>query len=265
MDILIIQQIVLGIVQGITEWLPVSSSGILALILSNFFNVTNIPEIITQALFLHLGTFFAALVYFRKDVSKLFYALFKWKKSSPDYQKIFSFLFISTLISGAIGLAILQLLDSFSLEITGKAITFGVGFLLLITGIFQIKVKSRGLRNVSNIKKKDSVLLGFAQGFSVLPGLSRSGITISSLLIDKFDDTTALRLSFLMSLPIVLFGNLLLNWGDFTINNIAIYGVLASFVFGLATIHGMMKLSRKINFGYFVLIFALLMMASILI
>jgi undecaprenyl-diphosphatase len=108
-------------------------------------------------------------------------------------------------------------------------------------------------------------LLGIAQGFSSLPGLSRSGITISTLLLKKFDDTSALRLSFLMSLPVVLFGNLLLNYNEFYLSNTAIYGLLGSFVFGLLTIHALMSLSKRINFGWFVLVFAVLMMASILI
>ncbi|GAG03940.1 unnamed protein product, partial [marine sediment metagenome] len=107
--------------------------------------------------------------------------------------------------------------------------------------------------------------LGIVQGFSSLPGLSRSGITISTLLLKKFDDTSALRLSFLMSLPVVLFGNLFLNLNDFTLTSAAIYGLLASFIFGLLTIHILMNLSKRINFGWFVLIFAVLLMASVLI
>ena len=258
------QYLVLGIVQGITEWLPISSSGILALILSNFFQVTEVETIISELLFLHLGTFLAAAIYFRKDVSRLLKTLFRYGESSEIDERIFSFIFISTLVTGAIGIIILQLLNSISLELTGKTISLAVGFLLLITGIFQIKVQNRGIRKENTLENSDGILLGFVQGLSTMPGLSRSGITISTLLLKKFDDTSALRLSFLMSLPVVLLGNLLINWNHLALSGTAFLGLLASFAFGLATIHTLMKLSRKIKFGWFIILFAVLMMISVM-
>jgi len=260
-----LQQIILGIIQGITEWLPISSSGILALVMSNFFGITDIGDLISKLLLLHLGTFFAALIYFRKDVVKLIKTLFNYKKAGEKEKKIFNFILVSTLITGIIGLLIFWILIYMNFGLTGKVISFFVGFLLLITGIFQIKVRTRGLKKETNLRKSDSLLLGIVQGFSSLPGLSRSGITISTLLLKKFDDTSALRLSFLMSLPVVLFGNLLLNLNNFTLTSATIYGLLASFIFGLLTIHVLMSLSKRINFGWFVLVFAVLMMASVLI
>jgi len=260
-----LQQIILGIIQGITEWLPISSSGILTLVMSNFFGITDIGDLISKLLLLHIGTFFAALIYFRKDVVKLIRTLFNYKKAREEEKKIFNFILVSTLITGIIGLLIFWILIYMNFGLTGKVISFFVGFFLLITGIFQIKVRTRGLKKERNLRKSDSLLLGIAQGFSSLPGLSRSGITISTLLLRKFDDTSALRLSFLMSLPVVLFGNLLLNYNEFYLSNTAIYGLLGSFVFGLLTIHALMSLSKRINFGWFVLVFAVLMMASVLI
>ena len=265
MELTILQQIILGIIQGITEWLPISSSGILALVMSNFYEITDLGFLLHAALFLHLGTFLAALVYFRKDVWKLVKAIFNYRRSNNETQKIFNFILITTIITGILGLLILMILSNIDFGLTGKAISFFVGFFLLITGIFQIKVRARGLRKEINLKKNDSVLLGIVQGLSSLPGLSRSGITVSALLLKKFDDTSALRLSFLMSLPVVLIGNLFLNLNDFTFTNTALYGLLASFVFGLLTIHALISLSKRINFGWFVLIFAVLMMASVLI
>lgn len=260
-----LQYIILGIIQGITEWLPISSSGILALVMSNFFEITDIEFLIRSALLLHLGTFFAALTYFRKDVWNLTKSLFNYKNSDRETKLILKFLVITTLITGVLGIFILKALISIDLELTGKAISFFIGFLLLITGIFQIKTRNKGLRRETNLKNKDALLLGVMQGVSALPGLSRSGITISTLLLRKFDDTSALRLSFLMSLPVVLLGNIFLNLRDFSFTGTAIYGILAAFVFGLLTISALMKLSRKINFGWFVLIFAVLMMLSVVV
>lgn len=267
MEFTIIQQLILGIVQGITEWLPISSSAFLTLIMANFLGITDIGVLIQTALFFHIGTFLAAFVYFRKDVWKLIRALFRFKKSEPATQETLKFIIIATVISGLIGGGILFGLKSFDsqLNITGKTITFAIGLLLLFTGIVQLKIKKSGLRKEREIRKKDSVWLGIVQGISALPGISRSGITVSTLLLRKFDDTTALRLSFLLSLPIIFAGNILLNIKNVAFSSTAIYGILASFIFGLITIAGLMKLSKKINFGWFVLIFAILMMISVLI
>jgi len=261
----ILIQLILGAVQGITEWLPVSSSAVLTLIGANFLQISNMSILLKHALFLHLGTFFAALIYFKKDVLKLTKSLFNYSNANEDAKKILKFLIISTIISGVIGVLILQILTSSEeqLKITGKTITFFVGIFLLITGTIQLKIKSSGKKEIKNIQTNDSVILGIAQGLSSLPGLSRSGITVSALLLKKFNETTALKLSFLMSLPIVLAGNIILNYKEFTFSNTALYGLLSSFIFGILTIHLLMKLSKKLNFGWFVLIFALLMIGSV--
>lgn len=263
----ILIQIILGIIQGITEWLPISSSGIVTLVNSNILGITEIGQLLQTALFLHLGTFFAALIYFRKDVIHLTKTLFNYKSQDESSKRTLKFLIIATIISGILGLILLETLYSFEsqLDFTGKTITLFIGILLFFTGIIQVKSRNKGLRREREIKNTDSFLLGVAQGFSTLPGLSRSGITVSTLLLRKFDDTTALRLSFLMSLPIVLLGNIFLNLQDFMkiASSASIYGVLASFVFGLLTISGLMKLSKKINFGWFVLIFAVFMLGSV--
>lgn len=266
MDLTIIQSLILGIIQGITEWLPISSSAMTTLVMTNLYEITDLNFLIHQALLLHLGTFLAALIYFWKDVKRLLFVPIKSKPSTIQERKIFKFILIATIISGIIGFIVLKSLTSFedSLIITGKTITFFIGFLLLLTAVIQIKIKHRGLRKEEDLKTNDGVVLGVAQGLATLPGLSRSGITVSSLLLKKFDDTTALKLSFLMSLPIVLIGNIVLNFSDFSFSGTAIYGLLASFVLGLLTIHGLMKLSKKINFGWFVLIFSVLMMVSVL-
>jgi len=259
--------IFLGMIQGITEWLPVSSSGIITLINSNFNSTVDISTLLHFALFLHLGTFFAALIYFRKEVAELVISLFRYSSSDIKTKNTLKFLIISTIISGIIGLLILKTLLSFEsyLAITGKTITLFIALFLIITGIAQISVKSLGLKKEKNLKLKDGIILGFAQGLASLPGISRSGITVSTLLLKKFDDTTALRLSFLMSLPIVLIGNIFLNITDLSFSLPNLYGLLAAFVFGILTISGLMKLSRRINFGWFALIFGLLTFVSLII
>jgi len=265
----IFQHLILGIIQGIAEWLPISSSGLITLVMVNFFSITDLSFILHQALFLHLGTFFAALIYFRKDVADLLESLFccqLCKSSNTETKKLLKFLIISTIITGVFGILILNLLMNFDLILTGKIITFSVSVLLLITGTLQLSIRNKGLRKITHLKNSDSILAGFAQGLSAMPGLSRSGITISTLLLRKFDDTTALKLSFLMSLPVVFIGNILLNINQIIFISMASFvGLTASFVFGLLTIHTLIKISRKINFAWFAIIIALLMMISVLV
>ena len=262
------EQIILGTIQGIFEWLPVSSEGIIVLIEKNFFNnQAGIEEIIKYALFLHLGTFLAALIYFHKDVLNLIKALFRYKSADTKIQEILKFLIISSLIGGLFGFVLMKVFSGLEeqLELSARIITLIVGLLLLITGILQIKAKKLESREVKKIGNKDSILLGFVQTLTTLPGLSRSGLTVSALLLRKFDSAFALKLSFLMSLPIVLGGNIVLNLKDFTFSLEMMLGLIFSFVFGLLTISILLKIARKINFGYFVLIFGVVVIASMFI
>jgi len=96
-----------------------------------------------------------------------------------------------------------------------------------------------------------------------LPGLCRSGFTVSALLLRLFDVQDALKLSFFMSLPIVLAGNIILNFNDLIFSNELIWGLIFSFIFGLLTIDLLLKIAKRINFGYFVLIFGLLLLGSV--
>jgi undecaprenyl-diphosphatase len=255
------QQIVLGIIQGIVEWIPISSEGFLLLVTSNFFAEVEIELFLRQALFLHLGTFFAALIYFRKEVRELIKGAVNYKRSDPETKRTLNFLFIATLISGILGLAILNFIDLVKLKelsITSASINYAIGFLLIVTGALQLKASSTGFRKEYHLNNTDGVFLGIMQGFSIFPGLSRSGLTISGLLFRKMDETVALKLSFIMSLPIVLLANLILNFRDFVFIKSMFLGFLLSFVFGLLTIHLLMEFSRKVKFGYFAIFFGLL-------
>ncbi len=264
MEISILNQFILGMIQGIFEWLPISSSGFLALFANNFLGINNFGDLVQLALFFHLGTFFAALIYFRKETIQLFKTLFNYKKQKPENKKVFSFIFISFIISAVLGFIILKLIKTAStnLDLTGQIVNFIIAGLLLITAIIGFISKNYGLKKSIHLKNSDGILLGIAQAFATLPGISRSGVTVSSLLLRKFKDTTALRLSFLMSLPIVFFGNIFINIKDFSLTNFPIVGLLTAFVFGLLTISGLIKLSKKINFNWFVLIFAILMIIA---
>lgn len=253
-----VEQIILGFIQGVGEWLPVSSSGLLTLVQTKFFGQTSLSVMIRLALFLHIGTFLAAVVYFRKEILSLL---------KPEYKKLRNFLIISTLVSGTVGFGLLKTIVGLeeNLEFTGKLVTGLIGAFLIITGIMQIKTDGQGRRNIKEVNHVDALLLGLAQGLAVLPGFSRSGLTVVILLFRKFDKYTALKVSFLAGLPIIFAGNIILNIDKFNLNNGYLIGMFFAFIFGLLTIHGLLKLARKINFGYFVMAFGLITLAFSLI
>jgi len=259
-----IQGIVLGSIQGITEWLPVSSEGVIVLVKLYLFWGKDIEDMIHLALFLHLGTFLAALIYFRKEVLTLAKSTFQYTSTSREQKAMIRFLLVTTLISAIVGFILFQALIHLgdSLVVSGKVITALIGFLLLITAGLQLTKRELFWKGPQDTTFTDGLILGIVQGFSILPGLSRSGLTISALLLRKFDDTHALTLSFLMSLPVVLGGNIFLNLRNPLINETTLWGCLFAFLFGLATIHLLISISKKINLAYFVLFFGLLMIVS---
>ena len=257
---------ILGSIQGITEWLPVSSEGVLVLVKSNFFpSDAGLEELIRQSFFLHLGTFFAALLYFRKEVVRIVYSFFNYRKAKTEDQMLIQFLLLSTLISGLLGMILLYLIGEIDalIDMRSQLINLFVGLLLLITAFIQLRAPTRGQKNFSDLTLKDGWILGIAQGLSALPGFSRSGLTVSMLLLRNYDKEAALRLSFLMSLPIVLGANIILNAEQMiSLNGASLIGIASSFVFGIITIGLLIKLARNINFGLFVLFFGLLTIVS---
>ncbi len=270
---LFFEHFILGAIQGIAEWLPVSSEGLIVLASAWFSDgVIDLSDIIRFSLFLHLGTFFAALVYLRRDVWKLLQGLF-WHTPDAWTCQTTRFLIISTGISGIIGIVLLyavgKVAETFKLGTRG--IMAAVGILLVVTGLLQLKKQrisgsqtSGDLRRGENLTLYDGVLLGLAQGISVLPGISRSGITVAALLMRRIDDVEALRLSFLMSLPIVFAGNIAINAMFFTeIKSADMAAFVASFVFGILTIYALLRVARRMNFGWFAVMFGCLTFVSI--
>jgi len=261
-----INSLILGIIQGVAEWLPISSEGLLVLVQTQISGGFNFKQMVSLALFLHLGTFLAALIYFKKDVFLILQTFLRFSKAREDDKKLLLFLFTTTLISGILGFSLVLLIDEFSAQsqLAGRMITFLIGIMLLFTGVFQIKAKDSGLKkDIKDLRLSSGLILGVIQGFAALPGFSRSGSTVSALILLGFKKDLALKLSFLMSLPIVLFGNIIINLKQMAFSAETLTGVLASFIFGLLTISWLLKLARKINFGYFVLAMGILTLISL--
>lgn len=259
------EAIVLGAIQGVAEWLPISSKSLVILAEFRFFGVQTLDAALRYALFLHIGTFFAALFYLRRDVISLMRGFFSYSKTDDTTRRLIRFYAVTTCISGLLGLAFFKLIvtaeDAFN--ITGAIATLGIGILLLATGALQIYRKTGGLRKESDVSLKDGIIAGIAQGLAAIPGFSRSGFTVSALLSRKFDDIASLRMSFLMSLPAVLGGNIILNLSYIKAFSFEMaVGIFSAFVFGLLTMHILLDIARRVQFGWFVVVFGTLMIIA---
>jgi undecaprenyl-diphosphatase len=262
----IIHASILGILQGILEWLPVSSEGILTLVSINLLGI-QASEAIKFSIWLHLGTFLAALIYFRKDILKLvkhFPGYLKNVKSDDENSKLITFLIISTILTGLIGLPLFLFAVDILGVLSAKIMTFIIGFFLIITGLLQKKSKD-GTKKTEGLQNKDGIIIGILQGFSALPGISRSGITTSGLLFKKFDSETALKLSFMMSIPTIFVAEIGLGIiKGFEFSLASFVSVLFSFIFGIISIGLLLKIAKKIKFWKFCLVLGLISILSIL-
>ena len=261
-----LEALILGIAQGISEWLPVDSSGLVYVIGVNFLGWrASFTEHVGFILFLHLGTFFAALVYFRRDIIVLMKTLFFYRNATDTEKKLFSFLLMSTMCGGILGLVVYIAFKNLEDQIivSTKIVNVFVGMLLLVTAYLQFHTRnSNKMKSKNEIVPSDGIIIGILQGIASLPGISRSGITIAGLLFKKYPPLEALRLSFLMSLPLILGANIVFNANPITWSADYLVGFIASFIAGLLTIHILLAYASKVNFGYFVLGMALLLLGS---
>lgn len=251
----IISALIMAVVQGITEWLPVSSSGHLVLAQK----ILNYNASLLFDVALHFGTLMAVFVYFGKDIVDIVRDILQGKFETEN-AKIGIRVIIASIPVAIIGFLFLDFFESLfnSLFLTawGFAIT---GLFLLIASL---DMRKRAKKVPGYI---ESILIGFAQVVSILPGISRSGATISSGLLLGLDPKSAAKFSFLMSIP-VIFGANIIVIGNRTLPPEMIWATLVSFIVGLGVIHFMFKvvLTKKENLRWFAL-YALALALGILV
>lgn len=204
----LLQAIVLGIVQGLTEFLPISSSGHLILFPFYMGWKINGSENIPFYVIVHVGTLVAVLAYFRRDVKLLLTAFYRStverKIGDDPHRRLAWFLIIGTLPAGIIYIVLNKILKE-ALETPML-----VGIFLIITGFLLVVSERIGKRGVSirDMRMADAIFVGIAQGFAILPGISRSGSTIAAGLFRGLTREEAARFSFLLSIPVIIAGTL---------------------------------------------------------
>lgn len=266
----ILQSIIMGIVQGLSEFLPISSSAHLV-ITSNLYKVLKGLELTQESsqeifldIMLHLGTLIAVLIYFRKDIIeilKAFLLAVKSKDFSDSNAKMALYILIGTIITVVIAFPLHDVAENL---VYSPAI---VGLLLIFTGIllFSAEAFSKRIQDKSDkIDLKTSIFIAIAQGLAALPGFSRSGLTIATGLLNKKDRLTAARYSFLLSIPIILGASMVyplikIELHEFTGYNwnAIIIGTIVSAIVGYLCIKYFLKFVGKYSlafFGYYCII-----------
>lgn len=253
----IIHAIILGFIQGLTEFLPISSSG----------HLTLVPEILgwneldpsiekTFEVALHVGTLIGATVYLRKDVAQILTSILSGLKTRKfdNYAK-FGFLILLSSIPGAMLGALLE--DWITTSLSGPLVVATALFVGAI--ILYICDRNKGTKPAESFNVSSAVYTGAAQALALQPGVSRSGITMSALRVQGFSRDAAARLSFLMLLPIVAGASLYTGTktvlGDGIPNDLVvpmIAGVITSAITGWIAVFGLLKLVQTRSFTVFV-------------
>ena len=274
----LLQSVFLGIVQGLTEFLPVSSSGHLAIV-QNLFHVDTEGTILFDIL-LHLGTLAVVLIVYRKDIWLLIKEFFgmlgdigkniaisfanrkvrEGGQLTPyrrvvrtNYRKFVVLIIVATIPTAIIGLLAKKLIA----DAASTLIVPGIG--LLITGALLL-VSDRVQNNTKipqDVTNREGLIVGIAQGLATLPGLSRSGSTIAAGLLCGFDRKFAVKYSFILSIPAILGAAILeikdVPWKSVTPSEVGIYaaGVVCAAIVGYICIRSMLVIVRNRKFKYF--------------
>lgn len=261
----ILQGIILGLLQGVAEFLPVSSSGHLA-VAKELFGL-NCPLLFD--VFLHLATLLAVVLFFRQKIVDLIVAFFgllmrkknltaqESAKRAQDGHYILAVI-LATVVTGAIGVLTSKLLDDDKISVKVVCAGFVFTALLLISSSIVAKRHTSKQATTGSPSWKQALLIGFAQGIGTLPGISRSGSTISASLFCGVDRQTAGEFSFIVSIPAVL-GAFILEVKD--IGEVAesvgfvpvLVGCVAAFVSGLCALSWLMRLVKKGKLEWFAL------------
>ncbi len=244
----LVEAVFLGILQGLTEFLPVSSSG--HLVLAQTFLGIKMPGV-TFEVIVHAGTLLSIIWVFWRDVYNLVSGIIK----STQQQKLFLLLVVGTVPAGLMGLS----LGSFFKGIFERPLI--VGYMLLITGFIVWFIarlgENQGNRSLREMGWKDAIIIGLFQGMAIIPGISRSGSTIFGALLRDLNRETAVRFSFLLALPAIAGATVLELTGWVSAGgwpeDILVYLIGAGFAFasGVLAIRTFIRLLATGRFHYF--------------
>jgi len=248
----IIQSIVLGVVQGLTEFLPVSSSGHLEIAKYVMNDKSVGQQSMLMTVVLHFATALSTIIVFRKEVFDIFKGLFQFKKNDE-------FWFCVKILVSMIPAAVVGLLFESEIEALFSQNLLLVGLMLILTAVLLL-LADRARSTDKNVSIMNSIIIGISQAIAILPGVSRSGATISTSVLLGIDREKAARFSFLMVVPLI-FGKIAKDLLGAFKDNIPlgaagqeiplIVGFVAAFVTGLFACTWMIRLVKGSKLSYF--------------
>lgn len=252
-----IQAITLGIIQGLTEFFPISSSGHL-IIIPKIFNWKGIVGTLSFDVALHLGTALALIIFFWKDwvklVSNFITQLFSNRQNltSEKYSRLFIYIIIASIPAAIAGVLLKPIIEASFRSV------FLIGVNLIGFGILLWFFDKKGKvdKNMDRLKVTDAIFIGIAQAMALVPGVSRSGVTITTARLLNIDRETAVRFSFLLSTPVIIGAGVytmkdvisdgIVNLQIFTI------GFIAAAISGIIAIKFLIYISKTRDFTFFV-------------
>jgi undecaprenyl-diphosphatase len=244
----LLRALVLGIVQGLTEFLPVSSSGHLEIAKFLLQDPSLAEESMLMTVVVHFATALSTIVVFRKDIADLFKGLFafQWNEQTRFSTNIV----ISMIPAAAVGLLFEEEIEA----LFNKNILL-VSFMLVITGLL-LFLADRARQTDKNVGPWQALIIGISQAIAILPGISRSGATISTSVLLQIDRKQAARFSFLMVVPLILgkmakdiLDGALVSY-DHDLAPLAV-GFVAAFISGLFACRWMIQLVQKAKLSWF--------------
>ncbi len=247
----ILQAIILGVVQGLTELLPISSSAHLYIIpwVLGWTNSASFNEAFEAFdVALHAGTLLAIVIFFFKDWIKLIVGGFNQvvKKEKTFEGKMFWYLVLATIPGGAIGF----ILDKFLEDVLTTPIIIGIALIVMGIILYVVDKKAKSETEYEDMTLKQTFLIGLSQALAFIPGVSRSGVTMTTGRLLGVKRESVAKYSFLLSTPIVA-GATLYKLKDFVISVPFFVGIFASFVVGIFVIKFLMNYLKKGSFKGF--------------
>jgi len=253
----ILNAVILSIVQGITEFLPISSSGHLA-ILQNIFKLTE--NAVFFDIILHLGTLLSVIIFLWKDIIEIFVGFFKFRKE-------YFVLVLKVVIAEIPALIVGYFLNEKIKVLFVSPIYIGIAYfgtaLILFLTIFLRKER----KNIFNISYIDALIIGIFQCLALVPGFSRSGFTLFGALLIGLNKKDALKFSFLIAIPAIVGAYVFESLSQLNIHsipiNIALISFVISFLAGLSAIYllfSVLKKSKLYIFGYYCLFLGILLL-----
>ena len=254
MELDFLQVTFLAVLQGATEFLPISSSG--HLILPSLLFAWS-DQGLTFDVAVHVGTLFAVLIYFRFDLQRLILALTKsvFQRVHSEDSKLAWMLLAATIPAGLSGLLFASQVEQYGRSLLLIGVT-SIGFGLLLLSSDRVGSKQRSL---STMDWKTALIIGFSQILALVPGTSRSGVTMTAALFCNLDRAAAARFSFLLAIPIITASGLLrgvelLQAGAESVEwLVLLYAILISAVVAYLCIHYFLRLIERVGFLPFVI------------